>query len=450
MAGFWENLDSKIELKARTMPYTASARHVGRAGSAVPKDFGNGAVAIGEGYEACTWVYRCVLRKQNMVASVPWLVRTTDPDGAITEDRSHPAAVKVNNPSALFDRWYTMHRAAGFLSVVGNVFLGKAGPGADDEDPGLWLESPGTDMRVESPVGVTPIEDGLGWIREYRVDGKDPWDPATMIHVMLPSLRTPFWGMSELQALAATVDTSVAAERWNLDSFGSGGMPSFLLVDHTLTAQTVATAREQLEERFLERGRQRTPWLLPGSNLATDGQEFRSAIELHKLGMSAQEIDWLGGSNFTRDEIFVGLGFHPADASNERATHDNARSAKRQAWEEAAGPLLDAFSSWFTLRLLIRDEREAGMVVAPDLSGVRALQDGRDSRAKTFRDLTEGGMIVLDAAKITNFEITDDVPEYAVPFKAKPVEVEEKGGGLAVTADANDRGEVAAIRATGG
>lgn len=427
MAGFWKKLDSQIELKAHARPYDVSARHIGRAGSAAPKDFGNGAVAIREGYEACTWVYRCVLRKQNMVASVPWLVRTTDPDGAITEDRSHPAAIKINNPARVFDRWYTMHRSAGFLSVVGNTFLGKSGTGAEDEDPRDWLENPGTELRVESPVGVSPIEDGAGWIREYQADGRDPWNPETVIHVMLPSLQTPFWGMSELQALAATVDTSVAAGRWNLDSFGSGGMPSFLMVDYTQTPDKIEQSRAQLEERFLERGRQRTPWIVPGANAHPDPEKFRSAIELHKLGMSAQEMDWLSGAAFSRDEIFVGLGFHPADASNERATHDNARSAKRQAWEEAAGPLLDAFSSWFSLRLLAREEREAGMVVAPDLSGVRALQDGRDSRAKTFRDLTEGGMTVLDAAKTTNFEVTEGIPEYAVPFKAAVDEVEEKG-----------------------
>lgn len=429
MAGFWNNLDARIELKSHATPYSVATRHVGRAGSAVPKNFGDGAVAIREGYEACTWVYRCVLRKQNMVASVPWLVKTTDSDGTVSEDRSHPAAVKINNPARVFDRWYTMHRSAGFLSVVGNAFLGKSGTAADDEDAGRWLASPGTEMRVESPVGVTPIEDGAGWIREYQADGRDPWDPETVIHVMMPSLMTDFWGMSELQALATTVDTSVTAGRWNLDSFGSGGMPSFLMVDYTQTPDTIQTSRDQLEERFLQRGRQRTPWLVPGANVATDGEKFRSAVELHKLGMSAEEMDWLGGAGFTRDEIFVGLGFHPADASNERATHDNARSAKRQAWEEAAGPLFDAFSSAFTLRLLSREEREGGKAVVPDLSGVRALQDGRDSRAKTFRDLTEGGMTVLDAAKQTNFEITKDVPEYAVPIKSSsPSEVEEKVG----------------------
>ena len=77
-------------------------------------------------------------------------------------------------------------------------------------------------------------------------------------------------------------------------------------------------------------------------------------------------------------------------------------------------PLLAAFSSWFTLRLLSRQEQKEGMTVEPDLSEVRALQDSRDAIADTFLKLTRGGMTVADAARYLGLDISD-LDEYERP-----------------------------------
>lgn len=419
--GFWQRLDATLQTKAGAA-YDPSARFINSRGQAARQsEFGDGRTAITEGFERCTWVYRCVRRKMDMCASVPWLVRSYDETGAFTDDRLHPAAFIVNNPTVrAWDRVYQMSRATGFLSVTGNAPFGKYGPSADDESPERWRSAPGAELRLESPVGVQPIEDGAGWILRYDVDGGQSasWDPATIVHVMLPSLTTQFWGMSELQALAMTIDTAVEGRRWNLDSFGSGGMPSAILVDYTVQEADLEIARGKMEEVLLRKGRQRTPLIIPGASIASGSEPFKAAIELHKLGMTAQEMDWLEGSKMARDEIYVGMGFHPAEASNAASKHDNVRTADRQAWTRAAMPLLQAFSSWFTLRLLTYEERLSGMVLMPDLSEVEELKAARESVAETFFKLTRGGLTVRDAAKVAGVEISD-LDEYDRP---RPVE----------------------------
>lgn len=416
---YWDIVYSSVETKRATTPYDPSVRYLHRKGQAAnTSDFGDGRVAISDGYERCAWVYSCVRRKMDMVASRRWVVRTYEEGGAFTDDYLHPAAVRVNNPTLrTWDRTYQMSRAAGFLSVTGNAPFGKYGTGSDEEDPTRWLQQRGNELRIESPIGVTPIEDGLGGISRYDIDdGRSSWDPATIIHVMLPSLSSNFWGMSELQALAMTVDSDVEAHRWNLDSFGSGGMPTWLMVDYTLSEDGKSKAREDIAGVFQRRGRQREPWLIPGANIASgQGEPFRSAIELHKLGMTAQEMDWIAGTELGRDEIFVAMGFHPADASNDRATHDNSRVAQRKAWTGAAMPLLTAFGSWFTLKMLTEEERFAGMVIVPDLSDVEALQDSKSSVAESFEKLTRGGLSVKDAASFTGIQVSEE-DEYEIPL----------------------------------
>jgi len=438
---FWKNLDAATAEYKAGSAYVPRTTFLGVGEKTVLKgDLGDGKKAIKEGYLGSTWVYRCVRRKQDMVAKLRWMVRTYAADGTFTDDFEHAAGMKINHMGLALPSWHNMHRATGFLSVTGNSIFGLFGPGISSDgasfDPVEFRESPRSEMRTESPVGVDPIEDDSGGVLEYKLNPpRGPagriksWSPETILHVMLPSLSdTGLWGQSELEALALAVDTDAAGHQWNLDSYGAGGMPAWMMVDYSLAEGSVKKARADLEDRFRSRGRSRIPWLVGGQR----DQSGKPDIELHKLGADAQEMDWLNGLGLARDEIVGGLGFHPASFSKEHTTRDNARQANRQAWEQGAFPLIEAFSAWFSMKLLTPEERLSGMVIVPDIRGVRELQEDAAIVATAFSNLVGPNKLSpADGAKVTGLTLdTDEHPEYEEPLRtlnAKPLA--DPGGG---------------------
>ncbi|MCP3961281.1 MAG: phage portal protein [bacterium] len=403
---FWQSTDAALETKAATAAYAPAASFFGGQGARTvdTSKFIDPEKAIVEGYGASTWVYRCIRRKQDMIAPLRWVVRQYAPDGAHEDLHDHPAAWKWNQPSEEWPALWNMHRAAGFLSVAGNAFFGLDGPGVEDDsfDIEKFRDNDQSTIKVESPVGVTPRENVLGWVADYELDpprgAARHWAPHSVIHVMLPALtQNGLLGMGELQALARAIDTDAAAHDWNHDSFGAGGMASWLMLDFTVTQDTIGKAVSDMEDRFRSRGRSRVPWIVEGNRDAAGKPD----VELHRLGANAQELDWLNGLAFGRDEIVAGLGFHPADFSREHATRDNRRTNVKQAWEQAALPLLAQFTAWVSLKLLTPRERRDGMLLVPDLRGVRELKEDAKIVAETFDKVVGPGK--LSAADGANF-----------------------------------------------
>lgn len=381
------------------------------------------AKAIKDGYEACSWAFMCVRRKQDMVASLNrWLVRTYDKDGNHTDNYDHPAAKVISCPSDRWPYYYNMYRAAGFLSVTGRVYFGLMGSGVSENefDREKFLRASGRTMKVESPEGISPVRGSRGWVKYYKLDpprdGVKSWSVPSTIQVMQPGLAPDgLEGQSDFQGLARTIDGDVAAKQWNLNTLSGGGTPTTMMVDYTQSEDTLEKNRAAIDDRFLNAGKKMTPYIIPGKGMMGPNMGNRAAIELHKLGMTAQELDWLGGAGLARDEIVSGLGFHPSEFAPEETTKDTARVARTQAWERGAFPLLRCFSAWFSVKFLSREERESGSMLIPDLRDVGELYDSKDSIATAFAKLNSpGGLSVVDSAKNTGIAISNR-PEYEIP-----------------------------------
>jgi HK97 family phage portal protein len=289
-----------------------------------------------EGFMQNPIVYRCVRMVAEAAASVPLLLYEGD-----EEIEQHPLTELMARPSPdhttidFLESWY------GFLLVSGNAYV-----------EAVALDGHLRELHVLRPDRMKVIPGADGWPEafEYRAGGDCVRFAAEPVAGVRPILHTRLfhpandhYGMSPIEAAAASIDIHNAAGAWNKALLDNAARPSGALVyaarEGTLTGEQFARLKSELELSFQGARNAGRPLLLEGG------------LDWKPLSLSPKDMDFVEAKHASAREIALALGVPPMllgiPGDN---TYSNYSEAQRAFWRTTVLPLVarmtKAFSAW--------------------------------------------------------------------------------------------------------
>lgn len=400
-------LGMEVKLKTVTqtpakgsLPFVATSSD----GRALTSEWNTGK-AIREGLKASTWVYTACRKISTAFASVPMLVEKRVGE-EWKPDLTHPLQLLLDSPNPFMSRQDVMERWALHLLLGGNALWHK-----------VLVQGLPVEVWPLHPDTITPIPSRANFVGGYEWrQGSDKTNltPDTVLHWMFVDPDNVYWGLAPLKAAASAVDTDLAAVKWNRATLANDGKPPLgIFLSDSLDSAQWEVARDFIQESI-------------------DGNNVRKALimggasKAQPLSLNAAEMDFLESRKFGREEIGAVFGCPPVlMVAGESVTFANLDAAQRILWEDTVVPLLWDYAQGLS-KMLAHWGHGQTHRVAPDLSGVRALQanlkteaEVQEVKARTFKALVEGNMPPDTAALLAGFKV-EPMPGGALPRQALP------------------------------
>lgn len=289
-----------------------------------------------EGYQKNVIAYRCIRLVSQNAATVPWVVyQGKGANRMRLED--HPLATLLQSPNPMQGGAELFEALYGFYLIAGNSYLEAVGTAG--QKPGeLWTLRPDR-MRV------IPGSHGLpsayryqvgGQAVDYSVDGFSGASPVLHIKTFHP--LDDWYGMSPLEAAAASIDQHNDAARWNTALLQSSGRPSGALVykpAHPDNAATLTDEQRQSLKNELEA-------FFQGPENAGRPLVLEGGLDWRDMSFSPKDMDWLAGKDISAREIALAFHVPPQLIGIQGSlTFANFEQARLALYDDAVIPLLD-------------------------------------------------------------------------------------------------------------
>ncbi|MHB0922638.1 MAG: phage portal protein [Bellilinea sp.] len=259
-----------------------------------------------------SWVFTAINEKAMEVSKGRLSVYQDD---GVTDDgepiAGHQLTRILRKPNPLMGRALFWQFTHWWMDLDGNAYWFLA-PDAVGELAEIW-------PLPSNAVTVWPgTADRMLDYYEYQANGVIYRIPSEYIcHLKYPNPFDIFRGMSPLVAGMLPVDSDTAMARWNGAFFGSDNvMPSAVInlssgnPNAPIDPADVDAVKSQLEDDYAAYRRK---------TVVTNA--YQMAVNL--LGYSAKDMDFLGGRQATKDEIYQILGYPPGYA-DKNATESNS------------------------------------------------------------------------------------------------------------------------------
>lgn len=247
------------------------------------------------------------------------IVTQTEADDEPEVIKNHPFVQLLRKPNPWMSRAYLWAYTVQWMKMDGNAFWFLAVDGSKELRE-IW-------PLPSNDVEPWPSEDPQRFIDYYiyRVYGKEYHIPPEYIcHIQnYPNPFNIFDGLSELAAALLPVDADLAMARWNAKFFDDDNvMPSAVInlksgnPEYEIDAASVESMRHDLTENYQANERKTFVTWAPGG------------IDVQMLGWSMRDMEFQGGRQMTRQEIFEVCGI-PEGRTAKNATEANAKVGER-------------------------------------------------------------------------------------------------------------------------
>jgi HK97 family phage portal protein len=340
--------------------------------------------AVTEGYKASSIVYLCVKKKANSTASVPFRLYQQIDDTTVEEVRDGELVSLLKHPNEFQTQSKLIWRWSAHLSLGGNTTVSKVRVGSKPKQ--LW---------ALLPKDIYPVKHNDQFIKHYEyIRGTYLIYilPEDLIHDQLPNPASPFWGVGELQALAASVDSEVYTQRLISNSMQNRGMPSGVVsIKGAATQAQYEKAKELVKHEIIGPAN-------AGKVLVIDKD-----IDYKQLTQSMEELKVIEAHRMSREDIAMGFEIDPIILGfNTSATFANKQWARFTYWVDTIMPWCNAIADELTQGLVHEFYPNAGQdefFVAPDFSKVEALSTMYKERAQIASVLIGAGFEPEDVAE---------------------------------------------------
>ncbi len=248
--------------------------------------------------------------------------------------------------------------------------------------------------RVETIVADRP--DGtprpaaiIGYVL-HRSDGiRVPMLPDEVLSLRYPHPFRPYEALAPWRAATHAVDLDAYAREWQRSALENGGQPGGVVYLGEMDEQAFAAAKASFRST-VEGARNARKHLLVASRPGGAG----GGISYERLGLTAEEVDYLETRVANSDEIMLAFGV-PKDLLVGGATYENKQQAKAYLWSDTLKPKLELLASEVDRLLLPSDSEQAAF----DLSGVEALQESQDAVAGRVRENMYTDVYTIDEGR---------------------------------------------------
>ncbi len=282
----------------------------------------------------------------------------------------HPVLALLERPNPGQDGRALLECVYGHLQLTGNAYLEAAVRGADGMPRELYCLRP-------DRMAVVPGPDGWPAAYEYTVGRKKHHFVMTgeadpILHLRAFHPLDDHYGMSPLEAAAASVDVHNAAQKWSKALLDNAARPSGAIVfsgrdgGGQLTEEQYQRLVRELEENHQGARNAGRPLLLEGG------------LDWKPMGYSPQEMDFLETKNAAAREIALAFGVPPMllglPGDN---TYANYQEANRAFYRQTVLPLVrktaGALATW------LAQGTRSTLALEPDLDAVPALSAEREA-----------------------------------------------------------------------
>uniref|UniRef100_A0A6M3J435 Putative portal protein n=1 Tax=viral metagenome TaxID=1070528 RepID=A0A6M3J435_9ZZZZ len=281
----------------------------------------------------CSWVYACidVIAKQAAAAKLEVFEMVGEELEAVS---AHPFEAVMRQPNRFMGRQFFKRYLFTWWLLRGEAYWW---PVRDQTGVSLSQFWPIPSNRIQ------PVPDREQYIKGYLYKPKTGSDgtllsaDTTCFH-RLPNPFDYHRGMSPISAYGTQLKTDKAMREWNLNTFDKGSPLKLLVsVPEQLSTPNFERFVTEIREEFDEGNR-----VLFGRGNEISAKEF---------GMSAEDMEFLAGREFTREEIGMIYGI-PAGFWAKDSNRANAEAARATMIEMAVWPLLLQFAEDITAQVV--------------------------------------------------------------------------------------------------
>ena len=317
-----------------------------------------------------SWVFSNVDAISKLGAVSKFQVWDVSTDGQDVLTTEHPLHKLLRRPNKFMGSAFLRRYTIMWLLLKGEAYWmilkNRAGEPAE-----LW---PIPSDRIE------PIADRNQYIKHYKYKTID--EAGREKFLKIPAERIIYFrephpfkyhrGMGKIEAARIAVKTDLASQGWNLDSFDNEATVRTLI---SLPAEIGNIVYERIKAELLdELINKRKRYIIARAG----------TVDVNQMGLSAKDMEYLNGREFTRKEIDRIFGLPPGFWSDS-ATEANIKVAKEVVTEITIWPILEMMADQLNTQLLEVHYKEDAVALDVKADDIRpkniALELQKEERA---------------------------------------------------------------------
>lgn len=367
---------------------------------------------IAEAFAGNATVFAATMKTAGAAAAIPWLPQAKARDGALTDVATdHELARLVARPSAWCAWPQLVEAMVGSLMLFGEGYLYLNGPGNPLKDPApgrpptevlwiptQWVEVVENERTMEVLHYKLNTRNGVVEIPPHRMVAPKFWNPAS-----------PWRGQGRVRASAASIDTVNEGRKWHRNLLMKGARPPGVLTSDSVLTDAV------YQRMLLQRDRE-----LGGASNAGKIPILEGGLKWQSTGMTATDLDFLGGLQEAKREISVAFGVDPGAMGDPMVkTYANYSEARRALYEDTVLPIVHLIRLTLEARLqawwpdtcfLLEEDR------------VPALREAKRAEWRGYGELVTGGLLTRNEAReLMGYEEVEGGDEILVSLAVVPL-----------------------------
>lgn len=317
------------------------------------------------GYEQNVIGFRAVRMVAEAAAAIPVVLAE---DGVRMSE--HPVLRLMARPNPGQGGRGFLETVFGHLQLSGNAYVEGAAHGADGLPRELHCLRPDRMSVVPGPDGWPMAYEYAVGRQKHRFDMTGELDP--ILHLKSFHPLNDHYGLSPLEAAAASIDVHNAAARWSKALLDNAARPSGAIVfagndgGGQMSEEQYQRLARELEENHQGARNAGRPLLLEGG------------LDWKPMGYSPQEMDFLETKHAAAREIALAFGVPPMllglPGDN---TYSNYQEANRAFYRQTVLPLVRKTTS--AIAMWLGQGAGAALSLEPDQDAIPALASEREA-----------------------------------------------------------------------
>ena len=350
--------------------------------------------AYGEYYPRSAVVYAAIKVRQDAIARLPLRVLRRIPatrqrvDGVNARaggelvGADHPLQRLLDSPNPFWSRSDLWRATETYLSLWGAAFWALE----RDENGNI------AEIWPLRPDKMRPIPDAQRYIKGFVYVGAGselvPYLPDDVVWMRYFNPLDEYAGLSPIAPLRQSADMGMDALRANRKLLQNDSTPGLIIETEGFpTDADVSEFYARWESRFQGVERMRRPALLsPG-------------MKASNLGFSPRDMEYIESLRWSLEDVTRVFGVPKVMIGDlENTTFSNFSTARRLFWEDTIAAQLAFYQESLRQHLLPHFD-DNSLTVEFDLSGVEALKESEENKAKRRRIYVEAGIMTIDEVR---------------------------------------------------
>ena len=372
----------------------ASGGTAGWAQAAYGAQAGWAQTAFGEYYPRSAVVYAAIKVRQDAIARLPLRVLRRIPASRQRMDgvnaraggelvgADHPLQRLLDSPNPFWSRSDLWRATETYLSLWGAAFWALE----RDENGNI------AEIWPLRPDKMRPIPDAQRYIKGFVYVGSGselvPYLPDDVVWMRYFNPLDEYAGLSPIAPLRQSADMGMDALRANRKLLQNDSTPGLIIETEGFpTDADVSEFYARWESRFQGVEKMRRPALLsPG-------------MKASNLGFSPRDMEYIESLRWSLEDVTRVFGVPKVMIGDlENTTFSNFSTARRLFWEDTIAAQL-AFYQESLRQHLLPHFGDDSLTVEFDLSGVEALKESEENKAKRRRIYVEAGIMTIDEVR---------------------------------------------------